>query len=122
VATPNVPARRAIAVLGIRNNSAQSDAAWLSTALSEMLTSELGVGGAIRVIAGQDVARVKTDLGLGEPESLSADVLQRVRRSLDASSFVVGSYTLVGERGSRLLRIDLRVVDAATGQVVASSG
>ena len=39
-----VTARRAVAVLGFKNLSGRSDEAWLSTALSEMLTTELAAG------------------------------------------------------------------------------
>lgn len=38
-------ARRSMAVVGFRNLSGRSDVAWLSTAISEMLTTELAAGG-----------------------------------------------------------------------------
>jgi TolB-like protein len=40
--------RPAIAVLGFRNLAGRQDAQWLSTALSEMLTTELGAGERLR--------------------------------------------------------------------------
>jgi hypothetical protein len=48
-ASPIKP-RRAVAVLGFKNLSQRSDVAWLSTALSEMLTSELAAGEKLRMI------------------------------------------------------------------------
>ncbi len=56
--------RRAVAVLSLVNSSKQPDQAWLSTALQEMLATELGAGGNVRVISGEDVARMKSDLAL----------------------------------------------------------
>jgi serine/threonine protein kinase len=42
--------RRSIAVLGFKNLSQRPDAAWLSTAIAELLAAELAVGGKLRVI------------------------------------------------------------------------
>ncbi len=42
---PPIAARPAVAVLGFRNLAGREDVQWLSTALSEMLTTELGGGG-----------------------------------------------------------------------------
>ena len=42
------PARRSVAVLGFKNVSGRQDAAWLSTAFSEMLTTELAAGEQLR--------------------------------------------------------------------------
>ena len=125
--TPPVSARMAVrirpslAVFGFRNTSARADAAWLSTAISEMLTTELAAGGKLRIISGDQVARAKADLGLSDSNTLDGPALQRLRKTLDATSMAVGSYTLIGEPGSGLLRIDLRVVDSSTGNVIASS-
>ena len=47
--------RRSIAVLGFRNVSGRPDAAWLSTAFSEMLTTELAAGEQLRTIPGENV-------------------------------------------------------------------
>ena len=73
--TPALASRRAIAVLAFRNASKQPDQAWLSTTLPEMLTTELGAGGNLRMIAGEDVTRMELDLGLPDTESYSACLL-----------------------------------------------
>src|SRR5207244_9688853 len=75
-----VTARRAVAVLGFKNLSGRSDEAWLSTALSEMLTTELAAGEQLRTIPGADVARMKLELPLGDAESFAKDTLGRMRR------------------------------------------
>jgi TolB-like protein len=43
-ATAPIRMRRSVAVLGFKNLSGTADEAWLSTALSEMLTTELAAG------------------------------------------------------------------------------
>jgi TolB-like protein len=50
LAPSGITARRAVAVLGFKNLSGQPDVAWLSTALAEMLTTELAAGEHLRTI------------------------------------------------------------------------
>jgi tetratricopeptide (TPR) repeat protein len=111
-------ARRAVAVLGFKNLSGPRDAAWLSTALSEMLTTELGQSGQLRTLSGEDVARAKTELHLLEADSLARESLAQIRRNLDADLVVLGSYTAIGGQTGQL-RIDLRVQDTKLGETVA---
>src|SRR5450755_2942152 len=57
-------ARRSLAVLGFRNLSNKSGEDWISTALAEMLSTELAVGQQIRIIPDESVAHMKLDLAL----------------------------------------------------------
>src|ERR1035438_5197384 len=52
-------ARRSIAVLGFRNLSGRPEEGWLSTALAEMLSTELEAGEKLRLVSGEDIARTK---------------------------------------------------------------
>ena len=121
---PKTPAtnstRRSIAVLGFRNLSGRPDAAWLSTALSEMLTTELTAGEQIRAIAGENVARMKIELKLIETESYAQDTLARIGSNLGTDLIVVGSYVAVGPPQDRNLRLDLRVQATRAGDTIAS--
>ncbi len=65
----SVNLRRSVAVLGFKNLAARDDKAWLSTALSELLSTELAMGGAIRTIPGEAIAQMKTSLALAEADS-----------------------------------------------------
>jgi tetratricopeptide (TPR) repeat protein len=112
--------RRAVAVLGFRDLSASPASAWLSPALAEMLSTELGAGGALRVASGEDVARVKLEMQLGHPDSLSRDTLARLRTLLGTDVVVAGSYLVVGNPGSRQIRLDVRLADAATGETTTT--
>jgi serine/threonine protein kinase/tetratricopeptide (TPR) repeat protein len=121
--TPNVQpavipapaARPAVAVLTFVNASNQPTQAWLATTLPEMLTTELGAGGNMRTIAGEDVARMKSDLGLPDAASYGGETLQRIGRILGAEDIVTGSYVAPG---TGQLRLDLRLQSARTGETV----
>jgi tetratricopeptide (TPR) repeat protein/tRNA A-37 threonylcarbamoyl transferase component Bud32 len=116
LAAAEVTPRRSVAVLGFKDLSGTPDTAWLSPALAEMLSTELGAGGALRIVAGEDVARVRLELRLGQPESLSRATLARVRTVLGSDALVVGSYLVAGAAGNRQIRLDLRLQDARTGE------
>jgi serine/threonine protein kinase/tetratricopeptide (TPR) repeat protein len=111
--------RRSVAVLGFKNLSAGPEAAWLSTALSEMLTTELAGGEQLRVIPGENVARTKSDLSLSETDDLSRDTLKHIRRNLGSDFVVLGSYLDLGKESDGQIRLDLRVENAAEGETVA---
>ncbi len=118
--TPAAVQRRSVAVLGFRNLAARPEQAWLSTAISEMLASELAGGGKLRLIPGESVARAHVDLGLGEAESLAGDTLSRLRSNLAADFVVVGTYFAPGQQAGGKLRLDLRVQNTGTGETVHS--
>src|SRR5437870_3734833 len=111
--------RRSVAVLGFKNLSGRPDEAWLSTALSEMLTTELAAGEKLRTIAGENVARTKIDLSLADADSYAPDTLARIRKNLGTDYVVLGSYLALG-RDSGRLRLDLRLQDAAAGETLTS--
>jgi tetratricopeptide (TPR) repeat protein/tRNA A-37 threonylcarbamoyl transferase component Bud32 len=117
---PAAPARRSVAVLGFKNLSARPDQAWLSTALAEMLTAELAAGARLRTVPGENVSRMKNDLGLSDAESLGQESLARIRSHSGADVVLLGSYLAHGPAGSQQLRIDLRLQDAAAGESIAS--
>ena len=112
--------RRSIAVLGFRNLSGRSDAAWLSTAFAEMLTTDLTAGEQIRAIAGENIARMKIELKLIDTDSYARDTLARIKRNLGTDLIVIGSYVVLGQPQGRQVRLDLRVQDTQAGQMVAS--
>jgi tetratricopeptide (TPR) repeat protein/tRNA A-37 threonylcarbamoyl transferase component Bud32 len=105
------PARRAVAVIGFRNQSGDRDVAWLSTALTEMLTTEVAAGEQVRTIPGEMVARTRRELGLDE-----AAFDPRLQNALSTDYVVSGSYASIGEQ----LRLDVQLHEALGGNVIAS--
>jgi len=129
-AIPSVRARPSVAVLGFKNLSGSPDSAWISTALSEMLTAQLAAGEELRTIAGDTVAQTKVGMNLTDAEGISANALERVGRSLGAGYVVVGSYLDSSGLNSsshsagparRDVRLDARLEDTATGQTVVAA-
>jgi len=116
----SVPVRRSVAVLGFKNLSGRSDEAWLSTALSEMLNTELAAGEKLRMISGEDVAHTKNDLSLSDADSLGRDSLARLRTNLGTDYVVLGSYLDLGKQAGGQIRLDLRLQDATAGETIAS--
>ena len=118
-ATPMIKARRAVAVIGFRNLSGKPEAEWISTALAEMLSTELASGDQLRVISGENIAHMKLDLSLPTTDSYGSETLERIRRSLNADDVILGSY-LVTSGNAGPLRIDLQLQDAAQGETIAA--
>ena len=92
----------------------------MSTALAEMLTTELGAGEKLRTISGENVARAKNDLSLANTDAFARDTLLRVRQNLGADLVLVGSYTDLGTKSGGQVRVDSRIQDAVTGETIAS--
>lgn len=114
---PVVPARPSVAVLGFYDLSHRDSTAWLSTALSEMVASELAAGERARLVAAEEVVRQDVPAPAG---MLSAATLARLRRSLGADFIVRGAYASIpGESGDRL-RLDVVVQDARTGETAGT--
>ena len=109
--------RRSVAVLGFKNLSGKPDAQWLSTALSEMLTTELAAGGKLRTVPGETVAQMKISLALPEAESFSKETLTRIRQNLESDDVILGSYIPLG---NGQLRVDLWLQDTAAGETLAT--
>jgi DNA-binding winged helix-turn-helix (wHTH) protein/tetratricopeptide (TPR) repeat protein len=119
VALAPIASRRAVAVLGFRNLSGGKEDAWLSTALSEMLSTELAAGGTLRLVSGEEVARVKSELAWQDAGSLANDTLLRIHQNLGSDLLVVGAYTTIGRKGNKQIRVDLRLQNAISGETVA---
>jgi|HubBroStandDraft_6_1064221.scaffolds.fasta_scaffold00432_4 tetratricopeptide (TPR) repeat protein/TolB-like protein len=111
------PHRRTVAVLGFKNVSNDSQKAWLSTALSEMLTTELSEGDQLRTIPGESVAQMKISLALPDAESFSQKTLHRIRQNIGSDDVVMGSYVPLSDGQ---LRLDLRLQDTRAGETLAT--
>jgi serine/threonine protein kinase/tetratricopeptide (TPR) repeat protein len=109
--------RRSIAVLGFKNLSGNPEKSWLSTALSEMMTTELSQGDELRVVPGESVAQMKLNLALPDTDGFSPATLTRIRQNLGSDEVVAGSYVPLG---NGVLRLDLRMQDAVAGETLAS--
>ncbi|MEA2489966.1 MAG: eukaryotic-like serine/threonine-protein kinase [Acidobacteriota bacterium] len=109
--------RRAVAVIGFRNLSARPGDAWLANAFAELLTNELSAAEALRIIPGEDVERLRSDLSLREGEALPRPLLDQVRERLGTDVVVSGSYITLA---AGALRLDVHLQDTATGKALGT--
>jgi eukaryotic-like serine/threonine-protein kinase len=116
----SVSPRRSVAVFAIKNVSGRADSAWLSTALSEMLTTELAAGERLRTIPGETVTRAKLDLSLSDSDTFAQDTLRRISNSIGTDAVVSGSYVVIPGKPDGKIRVDLRVQDSHTGEIVSA--
>lgn len=112
-ATPTsgqVVARPSVAVVGFSNLSGRTGDAWLSTAMAEMLTTELAGDGQLRVVPSDVVTRAAADLEFGRGGVPPPAAVDRIRTALATDYLVLGSFAATGDGADRALRIDVRVV------------
>jgi serine/threonine protein kinase/tetratricopeptide (TPR) repeat protein/TolB-like protein len=112
--------RPAVAVATFANLSQRAEDAWLSTAMVEMLTTELAGDGQMRVVPAERTARAILDLGAGAA-SIDTEHSMRLRDYLATDYVVTGSFATSGGEASRNVRIDIRVLQR-DGETVSVSG
>ena len=117
-ATPAVAMRKSVAVLGFSNTSGQPSDAWMSTALAEMLSTELGGGEKLRLVSGEDVANLRLSSPWSQTGSLDQATTSRIGVALNTDLLVLGSFTTVGKPERGQLRVDARLQDARTGEIL----
>lgn len=116
-----IGARTSVAVLGFRNLSGNSQEAWLSTALSDWLMTELSAGDQLRIIPAETVARMRMELSLPDVDTFGRDSLVRIRKNLGTDYVVAGSYaTFPGKSDGSgdQMTLDLLLQDARDGETV----
>lgn len=115
-----IQARPAVAILGFENLSSRPETAWISTALSEMLSTELAAGEKLRTVPNENIARTRIDLGIPRVDTLASDTLRRLQNNLGSDFVVLGSYFDLGEQGEGQIRLDVRLQDALKAETVIS--
>jgi len=116
-----VRVRRSVAVLGFRNSSGRPEDAWLSTALSEMFSTELAAGDHLRLVSGEDVDHLHLTRASLDVDSLSSGTAQQLHKALNADLIVSGSYAAIDSGGARQIRLDARLQDAASGEILTET-
>src|SRR5208282_506707 len=92
---------------------------WVSTALAEMLNTELAAGEQLRVISQEDVARAKAEVLLATAGGATKNVASGIGQSLGSDLVVSGVYSIIGDKGDKQMRIDLRLQNRHSGETVA---
>ncbi|MEX1309956.1 MAG: protein kinase, partial [Candidatus Sulfomarinibacteraceae bacterium] len=109
VEDPAIELRQSVAVLGFENITGDPENAWISTAISDYLTTELGAGGEVRAVPSESVALARAQLGIDHVETLGQETLNALRDLLAMDLVVLGSYSVLGEGAESTIRLDTRV-------------
>ncbi len=117
-ASPPAVMRKSVAVLGFRNISGSVDDAWLATALSEMLSTELAGGEKLRLVSGEDVANLRRSAPWSQTDTLDQQTTARIGTALNSDLLVLGSYATIGRRDRGQMRLDVGLQDAQTGEIL----
>lgn len=120
-ASPPVSLRKSVAVLGFQNVTGKAQDAWLATAFSEMLSTELAGGGLLRLASGQDVANLRHSSPWPQTGTLDQQTSGRVGTALNSDVLVMGSYATVGSPEGGQLRFDVQLQDAKTGEILTET-
>lgn len=113
--------RPAVAVMDFKN-LAKPDVEWLSNALPEMLSTELGSTDALRTISPDDVATTKADLAIIIVPAFNSATLAKIRRILHSEYVISGAYVAMGNQPNDSIHVDIHVQDADSGETIASFG
>lgn len=117
----SVHLRKSVAVLGFHNLSGRTEDAWLGTALSEMLSTELAGGEKLRLISGEDIANLRVSSPWSAADSLDRGTSTRISGALNSDVLVLGSYMLLGGSENGQLRLDVRMQDGKTGEILCET-
>ena len=113
--------RKSIAILGFQNASGRAEDQWLATASAEMLSTELSLGGRLRLVSGEEVANLRIAMPWPMTGTLSPETTGRIGVALGGDLLLLGSYTAIGSGERRSLRFDARLQDARTGEILAEA-
>jgi serine/threonine protein kinase/tetratricopeptide (TPR) repeat protein len=112
--------RPTVAVLGFKNQMAIPQSDWVSTSLSDMLASELAAGDLLVPTPGESVTRMKTDMALPNEASFAPDTIKKVGSFLNCDYVVYGSFLDPGPSNGGTVRLDVRLQNAVTGDLLAA--
>ena len=111
--------RPSIAVLGFHNITGRTEDAWLSTAFSEMLRTELAGSEKLRLVSGEEVADLRLTSPWPQVDILDPKTAARIGNDLHGDLLVLGSYAVIGTGDREQLRFDVRLENARNGESVA---
>lgn len=108
------PAPLRVAVMPFDTVADDAGLAALGQGLQAMLTTDLASAPAIQLVERDKLAAVKGELALSRTAAIDKATAIKVGKLLGASHLLTGQVAIVGQ----VMRLDARLIDAATGEVV----
>ncbi len=115
-AIPTAAEAPAVAVFYFDNLSNDADLDWLRTGLADMLVTDLSQSPNLRVLGTDRLYSMLEEMGNLDDDRTSFETVQSVARQARMNTAVLGGFARIGDQ----VRIDARVQDARTGDVLAS--
>jgi tetratricopeptide (TPR) repeat protein len=116
VTLPQVPGRRAVAVMFFENQSRDGELDWLREGLADMVVTGLSRSGSLTVLSRQQLHLLLERAGHAPAERISLDAALEVARRSRAETMVFGSFARLGGR----VRLNVQLHDAHSGQLIAA--
>lgn len=117
-ALPRVPGKRAVTVMYFENQSGDRELDWLREGLADMFITNLARAPQLTVLSRQQLYLLLERGGHSVADPLRLDEAQEVARRAQAEVIVTGSFARLGHK----TRLDARLHDARTGQLLAAEG
>jgi DNA-binding winged helix-turn-helix (wHTH) protein/tetratricopeptide (TPR) repeat protein len=118
-ASPPVQVRESVAILGFHNTSGRGSDDWMSTALAEMLSTELAGGNKLRLVSGEEVSNLRAFSPWSQTGTLDRSTTSKIGTALGSEFLVLGSYATIGKPERGQLRVDVRLQDARSGEILS---
>src|SRR5215831_9573340 len=115
-ATPALAHGRTIAVAYFDNNSGQAELEPLRKGLADMLITDLSGVSSLQIVERDKLNQVLAELRLSKSKFIDPRTAQKLGKGLAAEYIMTGAYMVAGDT----MRVDVRVIQVATGRVAAS--
>lgn len=116
VFAPAIASARTIAIAYFDNNTGSAELDPLRKGLADMLITDLGNVGSLQIVERDKLNQVLGELKLSQSKFIDPRTAQKLGKGLAAEYIMTGGYVVHGES----LRVDVRVIQVATGKVAAS--
>lgn len=116
VLAPRLAAARTIAIAYFDNNTGDAALDPLRKGLADMLITDLGNVQSLQIVERDKLNQVIAELKLGKSKFIDPKTAQKLGKGLAAELIMTGGYVIAGGT----MRVDVRVIEVATGKVAAS--
>lgn len=106
--------RRSIVVFYFENVTGDEELEWMRRGLTQMLITDLSQSRYVDVVSEGDIAAIMEKMGIGNDQTVDANLAVSVAREARLETALVGSFVRSGEA----IRIDAHLYDAQAGKLI----
>jgi serine/threonine protein kinase/tetratricopeptide (TPR) repeat protein len=115
-AVPILSDKPSLAVLYFENNTGDEGLDHWGKMLSDLLITDLSQSKYLRILSGDKLFKILSDINKLEAKTFSADVLDEVASRGRVQHLLLGKYAKLGD----IFRIDIQLQEASTGEIISS--